>query len=76
MLYDDMLANSKAYAESLGLDPYDTVFMGVEGNGWRFNFDFDTGTADEGNSIAGSPVGIDANGQPLSSFGVFASISS
>ncbi len=71
--YDDMLANSKAYAESLGLDPYDTVFMGVEGNGWRFNFDFDTGTADEGNSIAGSPVGIDANGQPLSSFGVWSS---
>ena len=37
----DAIKNSAAHAESLGLDPYETVFMGVEGGEWRYGIDLE-----------------------------------
>lgn len=54
----DKLTKSKAHAESLGLDPLETVFAGVEGgNGdfgrWKQKYDL--------------RLNLDANGQPMNS---------
>ncbi len=56
------LRNSKAHAESLGLDPYDTVFMGVEGGQWKF-----------GTDIESRYHAVDENGQPYTSFAIWGS---
>ena len=56
------LRDSKAYAESLGLDPYEVVFMGVEGGQWDFNVD-----------IESRYNCIDENGQPYTSFAIWGS---
>ena len=56
------LKNSKAHAESLGLDPYDTVFMGVEGGQWKF-----------GTDIESRYHCVDENGQPYTSFAIWGS---
>ena len=56
------LKNSKAHAESLGLDPYDTVFMGVEGGQWKF-----------GTDIESRYNCVDENGQPYTSFAIWGS---
>ena len=37
----DAIKNSAAHAESLGLDPYETVFMGLEGGEWRYGIDLE-----------------------------------
>ena len=54
------LKNSKAHAESLGLDPYDVVYMGVEGGQWKFSKNIDA----EFNAV-------DENGQPYTSFAIW-----
>ncbi|MDY4218887.1 MAG: discoidin domain-containing protein, partial [Candidatus Faecousia sp.] len=56
------LKNSKAHAESLGLDPYETVFMGVEGGQWKF-----------GTNIETRYNAVDENGQPYTSFAIWGS---
>ncbi len=63
-------------AEELDLDPYETVFMGVEGDLWRLSADFDDGTLlqwGSGNFNSGYPKAVDENGQPYTSFAVWAS---
>lgn len=67
-------ANEKAV--ELGLDPYETVYMGVEGDLWRLSADFDDGTLlqwGSGNFNSGYPKAVDENGQPYTSFAVWAS---
>ncbi len=56
------LKDSKAHAEALGLDPYDTVFMGVEGGQWKF-----------GTDIESRYHCVDENGQPYTSFAIWGS---
>ena len=56
------LKDSKAHAEALGLDPYDTVFMGVEGGQWKF-----------GTDIESRYNCVDENGQPYTSFAIWGS---
>ena len=56
------LKDSKAYAESLGLDPYEVVFMGVEGGQWKFSKNIDT-----------AYNAVDENGQPYTSFAIWGS---
>ena len=63
-------------AKELELDPYKTVFMGVEGDLWRLSADFDEGTLlqwGDGNFNSGYPKAVDENGQPYTSFAVWAS---
>ncbi|MEI3059172.1 MAG: S-layer homology domain-containing protein [Oscillospiraceae bacterium] len=59
---DTALKDSKAYAEELGLDPYEVVFMGVEGGGWRFDTDIETWYD-----------AVDENGKPYTSFAIWGS---
>lgn len=56
------LKNSKALAEQLGLDPYEVVFMGVEGGQWGF-----------GTNIETRYNAVDENGQPYTSFAIWGS---
>ena len=56
------LKDSKAHAESLGLDPYEVVFMGVEGGQWKF-----------GTDIESCYNCVDENGQPYTSFAIWGS---
>ena len=56
------LKDSKAHAESLGLDPYEVVFMGVEGGQWKFGTDIET-----------RYNAVDENGQPYTSFAIWGS---
>lgn len=37
----DYIKNSAAHAESLGLDPYETIFMGLEGGEWKYGIDLE-----------------------------------
>ena len=63
-------------AVELGLDPYEAVFMGVEGDLWRLSADFDSGDLlqwGSGNFNSGFPKAVDENGQPYTSFAVWAS---
>ena len=56
------LKDSKAHAESLGLDPYEVVFMGVEGGQWKFSRDLDS-----------KHNAVDENDQPYTSFAIWGS---
>lgn len=58
----DYLKNSKAHAEALGLDPYEVVYMGVEGGQWKF-----------GTDIESKYNAVDENGKPYTSFAVWGS---
>ena len=63
-------------AVELGLDPYETVYMGVEGDLWRLSADFDSGDLlqwGSSNFDSGYPKAVDENGQPYTSFAVWAS---
>ncbi len=56
------LRDSKALAEQLGLDPYEVVFMGVEGGQWQFGTDIET-----------RYNAVDENGKPYTSFAIWGS---
>lgn len=56
------LMESGEYAKILGLDPHETVFMGVEGGQWKFQYDLE----EEYNIV-------DANGQSYTSFAIWGS---
>lgn len=56
------LKNSKALAEELGLDPYEVVYMGVEGGQWMFGTDIET-----------RYNAVDENGKPYTSFAIWGS---
>ena len=56
------LKDSKAHAESLGLDPYEVVYMGVEGGQWKFSRDLDS-----------YHNAVDENNQPYTSFAIWGS---
>ena len=56
------LKHSKAHAESLGLDPYEVVYMGIEGGQWRF-----------GTDIESAYHAVDGNGKPYTSFAIWGS---
>ncbi|MFR0733779.1 MAG: endo-beta-N-acetylglucosaminidase [Oscillospiraceae bacterium] len=56
------LKNSKALAEELNLDPYEVVYMGVEGGQWQFGTDIET-----------RYNAVDENGKPYTSFAIWGS---
>lgn len=56
------LKNSKQHAIDLGLDPYEVVFMGVEGGQWEFGTDIET-----------RYNAVDENGKPYTSFAIWGS---
>ncbi len=72
--YDaDAIKNSAAHAESLGLDPYETVYMGLEGGEWRFGIDLEAfwDIMYNHDSFAGNLMQPD--GQPYTSFAIWGS---
>ena len=56
------LKDSKALAEELNLDPYEVVYMGVEGGQWQFGTDIET-----------RYNAVDENGKPYTSFAIWGS---
>ena len=72
--YDtDAIKNSAAHAESLGLDPYETVYMGLEGGEWRFGIDLEAfwDIMYNHDSFAGNLMQED--GQPYTSLAIWGS---
>ncbi len=72
--YDaDAIKKSAEHAESLGLDPYETVYMGLEGGEWRFGIDLEAfwDIMYSHNSFAGNLMKED--GQPYTSFAIWGS---
>ena len=72
--YDaDAIKKSAAHAESLGLDPYETVYMGLEGGEWRFGIDLEAfwDIMYDHDSYAGNLMQED--GQPYTSFAIWGS---
>ena len=72
--YDaDAIKNSAEHAESLGLDPYETVYMGLEGGEWRFGIDLEAfwDIMYNHDSFAGNLM--DENNQPYTSFAIWGS---
>ena len=72
--YDaDAIKNSAEHAESLGLDPYETVYMGLEGGEWRFGIDLEAfwDIMYDHDSFAGNLMQED--GQPYTSFAIWGS---
>ena len=59
---DTALKDSKALAEELNLDPYEVVYMGVEGGQWQF-----------GTNIETRYNAVDENGKPYTSFAIWGS---
>ncbi len=72
--YDaDAIKKSAEHAESLGLDPYETVYMGLEGGEWRFGIDLEAfwDIMYDHDSFAGNLMQED--GQPYTSFAIWGS---
>ena len=70
---EDAIKNSAAHAESLGLDPYETVFMGLEGGEWKYGIDLESfwDIMYSHNSYAGNLM--QENGQPYTSLAIWGS---
>lgn len=75
----DAIQQAHEKAVELRLDPYKTVFMGVEGDLWRFSMDFDSKDKlqwNDGNFNSGFPYAVYTDGeheQPWTSFAVWSS---
>ena len=69
----DAIKDSAAHAESLGLDPYETVYMGLEGGEWRFGIDLEAfwDIMYDHDRFAGNLMQPD--GQPYTSFAIWGS---
>ena len=69
----DAIKDSAAHAESLGLDPYETVYMGLEGGEWRFGIDLEAfwDIMYDHDRYAGNLMQED--GQPYTSFAIWGS---
>ena len=69
----DAIKDSAAHAESLGLDPYETVYMGLEGGEWRFGIDLEAfwDIMYDHDRFAGNLM--QENGQPYTSFAIWGS---
>ncbi len=69
----DAIKDSAAHAESLGLDPYETVYMGLEGGEWRFGIDLEAfwDIMYDHDRYAGNLMQED--GQPWTSFAIWGS---
>ena len=69
----DAIKNSAAHAESLGLDPYETVYMGLEGGEWRFGIDLEAFWDIMYNHDRFAGNLMQENGQPYTSFAIWGS---
>ena len=69
----DAIKDSAAHAESLGLDPYETVYMGLEGGEWRFGIDLEDFWDIMYNHNRHSGNLMQENGQPYTSFAIWGS---
>ena len=67
------IKDSAAHAESLGLDPYETVYMGLEGGEWRFGIDLEDFWDIMYNHNRHSGNLMQENGQPYTSFAIWGS---
>ena len=69
----DAIKDSAEHAESLGLDPYETVYMGLEGGEWRFGIDLEAfwDIMYDHDRFAGNLM--QENGQPYTSFAIWGS---
>ncbi len=69
----DAIKDSAEHAESLGLDPYETVYMGLEGGEWRFGIDLEAfwDIMYDHDRFAGNLMQED--GQPYTSFAIWGS---
>ena len=69
----DAIKDSAAHAESLGLDPYETVYMGLEGGEWRFGIDLEDFWDIMYNHNRHSGNLMQEDGQPYTSFAIWGS---
>ena len=69
----DAIKDSAAHAESLGLDPYETVYMGLEGGEWRFGIDLEDFWDIMYNHNRHSGNLMREDGQPYTSFAIWGS---
>jgi len=69
----DAIKDSAAHAESLGLDPYETVYMGLEGGEWRFGIDLEDFWDIMYNHNRHSGNLMQPDGQPYTSFAIWGS---
>ncbi|MBR5294704.1 MAG: discoidin domain-containing protein, partial [Oscillospiraceae bacterium] len=67
------IKDSAAHAESLGLDPYETVYMGLEGGEWRFGIDLEDFWDIMYNHNRHSGNLMQEDGQPYTSFAIWGS---
>ena len=67
------IKKSAEHAESLGLDPYEAVYMGLEGGEWRFGIDLEDFWDIMYNHNRHSGNLMQENGQPYTSFAIWGS---